>query len=114
MDTIKNFVVNHPEANVVITILIVVIVFAIILKIIRSVVSAISACIIASLLFNMNWFGVINGAIESGEVAKYINKDNAIKVQEIYKDIKNKSSKTSVHLPGSSGKTALKYIRESR
>lgn len=114
MDTIKHFIVNNPEANVIITILIVVVVFAIILKIIRSVVSAISACIVASLIFNMNWFGVINGAIESGEVAKYINKDNAIKVQEIYKDIKNKSSKTSVHLPGSSGKTALKYIRESK
>ena len=101
MDAIKSFVVNHPEANIIITVIIVIVIFAIILKIIRSVVSAISACIIASLLFNMNWFGVINGAIESGEVAKYINKDNAIKVQEIYKDIKNKSSKTSVHLPGS-------------
>lgn len=114
MDAIKNFIINNPEANILITILVVIVVFVIILKIIKSVVSAITACIVASLLFNMNWFGIINGAIESGEVAKYINKDNAIKVQEIYKDIKDKSSKTSVHLPASSGKTALKYIRESK
>lgn len=114
MDVVKSFVVNHPEANIIITILIVLVVFAVILRVIKSVISAISACIIASLLFNINWFGAINGAIESGEITKYINKDNAVKVQEMYKDLTKKNQGKSIVFPGSSGKTALKYIREGK
>lgn len=110
MSNLKNFIVHNPNANRWLTIILALIVFIIVIKIIKSITSAVMACLMFSILFNFSWGNIINGVISSGEISKYITKDNAIKVQEMYKDLTLKNRRL-ILFPNKTGQEALRYIQ---